>query len=69
MDGDAAMDQHGQGASLVSEGLSKLFESDQLYTEPMKRTSPESTYGFVVNHSHRKTEAKSVSQRSPTQLA
>jgi hypothetical protein len=31
---------------------------DILKTEPMNRTSPESTKGLVVNHSQRKAEAK-----------
>lgn len=35
-----------------------LYEQeDSLYTEPMNLTSPESTNGLVVNHSHKKAEA------------
>jgi hypothetical protein len=53
-----------QNPVIPSLGLFTAKPSNALYTDPMNRTSPESTYGFVVNHSQRKTEAGCCQPRS-----
>ncbi len=62
------MDQHGK--ELVGQRrISQIDRKDQLYTEPMNGPRQRSTYGFVVNHSHRKTEAKTSQSKIATQFA